>query len=46
MLGWTIDAHELLEGLVLIEKVSNSNIIGLIQCCLSAPKEDTDNQIV
>uniref|UniRef100_A0A2K5IDC4 T-complex protein 1 subunit delta n=1 Tax=Colobus angolensis palliatus TaxID=336983 RepID=A0A2K5IDC4_COLAP len=52
-LGGTIDDCELVEGLVLTQKVSNSGItrvekakIGLIQFCLSAPKTDMDNQIV
>uniref|UniRef100_A0A2I3RA90 T-complex protein 1 subunit delta n=1 Tax=Pan troglodytes TaxID=9598 RepID=A0A2I3RA90_PANTR len=46
-LGGTIDDCELVEGLVLTQKVSNSGItrvekakIGLIQFCLSAPKTD------
>uniref|UniRef100_A0A452FEJ8 T-complex protein 1 subunit delta n=1 Tax=Capra hircus TaxID=9925 RepID=A0A452FEJ8_CAPHI len=49
----TIDDCELVEGLVLTQKVANSGIarvekakIGLIQFCLSAPKTDMDNQIV
>uniref|UniRef100_A0A8C0I493 T-complex protein 1 subunit delta n=1 Tax=Balaenoptera musculus TaxID=9771 RepID=A0A8C0I493_BALMU len=52
-LGGTIDDCELVEGLVLTQKVANSGItrvekakIGLIQFCLSAPKTDMDNQIV
>ncbi|KAM8936546.1 LOW QUALITY PROTEIN: T-complex protein 1 subunit delta-like [Lycaon pictus] len=52
-LGGTIDDCELVEGLVLTQKVANSGItrvekakIGLIQFCLSAPKMDMDNQIV
>uniref|UniRef100_A0A8C0TXU3 T-complex protein 1 subunit delta n=2 Tax=Canis lupus familiaris TaxID=9615 RepID=A0A8C0TXU3_CANLF len=52
-LGGTIDDCELVEGLVLSQKVANSGItrvekakIGLIQFCLSAPKTDMDNQIV
>lgn len=43
----TIDDCELVEGLVLTQKVANSGItrvekakIGLIQFCLSAPKTD------
>ncbi|ERE86655.1 T-complex protein 1 subunit delta [Cricetulus griseus] len=47
-LGGTIDDCELVEGLVLTQKVANSGIsrvekakIGLIQFCLSAPKTDT-----
>uniref|UniRef100_A0A2K6RKS3 T-complex protein 1 subunit delta n=1 Tax=Rhinopithecus roxellana TaxID=61622 RepID=A0A2K6RKS3_RHIRO len=51
--GGTIDDSELVEGLVLIQKVLNSGItrvekakIGLIQFCLSAPKTDIDNQIL
>lgn len=46
-LGGTIDDCELVEGLVLTQKVANSGItrvekakIGLIQFCLSAPKTD------
>ncbi|XP_012494637.1 PREDICTED: T-complex protein 1 subunit delta [Propithecus coquereli] len=52
-LGGTIDDCELVEGLVITQKVANSGItrvekakIGLIQFCLSAPKTDMDNQIV
>ncbi|CAD7690329.1 unnamed protein product [Nyctereutes procyonoides] len=52
-LGGTIDDCELVEGLVLTQKVANSGItrvekakIGLIQFCLSASKMDMDNQIV
>ncbi|XP_055289744.1 T-complex protein 1 subunit delta-like [Moschus berezovskii] len=52
-LGGTIDDCELVEGLVLTQKVANSGItrvekakIGLIQFCLFAPKTDMDNQIV
>ncbi|KAH0621824.1 hypothetical protein JD844_023470 [Phrynosoma platyrhinos] len=46
-LGGTIDDCELVEGLVLTQKVSNTGVtrvekakIGLIQFCLSAPKTD------
>ena len=46
-LSGTIDDCELVEGLVLTQKVANSGItrvekakIGLIQFCLSAPKTD------
>ncbi|PIO24623.1 hypothetical protein AB205_0023340, partial [Aquarana catesbeiana] len=49
----TIDDCELVEGLVLTQKLSNTGVsrvekakIGLIQFCLSAPKTDMDNQIV
>uniref|UniRef100_A0A8C5KQE5 T-complex protein 1 subunit delta n=1 Tax=Jaculus jaculus TaxID=51337 RepID=A0A8C5KQE5_JACJA len=52
-LGGTIDDCELVEVLVLTQKMANSSItrvekakIGLIQFCLSAPKTDMDNQIV
>uniref|UniRef100_A0A8C6SPQ7 T-complex protein 1 subunit delta n=1 Tax=Neogobius melanostomus TaxID=47308 RepID=A0A8C6SPQ7_9GOBI len=52
-LGGTIDDCELVEGLVLTQKVSNTGVtrvekakIGLIQFCLSPPKTDMDNQIV
>ncbi|XP_031959619.1 T-complex protein 1 subunit delta [Corvus cornix cornix] len=52
-LGGTIDDCELVEGLVLTQKVANTGVtrvekakIGLIQFCLSAPKTDMDNQIV
>ncbi|CAN0401250.1 unnamed protein product [Lampetra fluviatilis] len=52
-LGGTIDDCELVEGLVLTQKISNSGIIrvekakiGLIQFCLSPPKTDMENQIV
>ncbi|XP_006881093.1 PREDICTED: T-complex protein 1 subunit delta [Elephantulus edwardii] len=52
-LGGTIDDSELVEGLVLTQKLASSSItrvekakIGLIQFCLSAPKTDMDNQIV
>ena len=52
-LGGTIDDCELVEGLVLTQKVANSGItrvekakIRLIQFCLSAPKTDMDSQIV
>lgn len=51
-LGGTIDDCELVDGLVLTQKVSTavSRVekakIGLIQFCLSPPKTDMDNQIV
>ncbi|XP_044310086.1 T-complex protein 1 subunit delta [Varanus komodoensis] len=52
-LGGTIDDCELVEGLVLTQKVASTGVtrvekakIGLIQFCLSAPKTDMDNQIV
>uniref|UniRef100_A0A8C3XT53 T-complex protein 1 subunit delta n=1 Tax=Chelydra serpentina TaxID=8475 RepID=A0A8C3XT53_CHESE len=52
-LGGTIDDCELVEGLVLTQKLANTGVtrvekakIGLIQFCLSAPKTDMDNQIV
>uniref|UniRef100_A0A3Q4BT98 T-complex protein 1 subunit delta n=1 Tax=Mola mola TaxID=94237 RepID=A0A3Q4BT98_MOLML len=52
-LGGTIDDCELVEGLVLTQKVASSGVtrlekakIGLIQFCLSPPKTDMDNQIV
>ncbi|KAK3530095.1 hypothetical protein QTP86_014162 [Hemibagrus guttatus] len=52
-LGGTIDDCELVEGLVLTQRVVNSGLsrvekakIGLIQFCLSPPKTDMDNQIV
>nr|DBA27046.1 TPA: hypothetical protein GDO54_011227 [Pyxicephalus adspersus] len=52
-LGGTIDDCELVEGLVLTQKVANTGVtrvekakIGLIQFCLSAPKTDMDSQIV
>lgn len=52
-LGGTIDDCELVEGLVLNQRVANSSVtrvekakIGLIQFCLSPPKTDMDNQIV
>ncbi|CAK6978636.1 T-complex protein 1 subunit delta [Scomber scombrus] len=51
-LGGTIDDCELIDGLVLTQKVANSVTrvekakIGLIQFCLSPPKTDMDNQIV
>uniref|UniRef100_A0A670YAT0 T-complex protein 1 subunit delta n=1 Tax=Pseudonaja textilis TaxID=8673 RepID=A0A670YAT0_PSETE len=52
-LGGTIDDCELVEGLVLTQRVANTGVtrvekakIGLIQFCLSAPKTDMDNQIV
>merc|ERR1719309_579976 len=51
-LGGTIDDCELVEGLVLTQKVVTSVTrvdkakIGLIQFCLSPPKTDMDNQIV
>ncbi|KAM3929891.1 T-complex protein 1 subunit delta [Leptodactylus fuscus] len=52
-LGGTIDDCELVDGLVLTQKVANTGVtrvekakIGLIQFCLSAPKTDMDNQIV
>merc|ERR1719354_778951 len=52
-LGGTIDDCELVDGLVLTQRVVNSGAsrvekakIGLIQFCLSPPKTDMDNQIV
>uniref|UniRef100_G3Q878 T-complex protein 1 subunit delta n=1 Tax=Gasterosteus aculeatus aculeatus TaxID=481459 RepID=G3Q878_GASAC len=52
-LGGTIDDCELVDGLVLTQRVANSSVsrvekakIGLIQFCLSPPKTDMDNQIV
>lgn len=52
-LGGTIDDCELVEGLVLNQRLANSSVtrvekakIGLIQFCLSPPKTDMDNQIV
>ncbi|KAF6724538.1 T-complex protein 1 subunit delta [Oryzias melastigma] len=52
-LGGTIDDCELVEGLVLTQRVANTGVtrvekakIGLIQFCLSPPKTDMDNQIV
>jgi len=51
-LGGTIDDCELVDGLVLTQKVATSVSrvekakIGLIQFCLSPPKTDMDNQIV
>ncbi|XP_077102003.1 T-complex protein 1 subunit delta [Siphateles boraxobius] len=51
-LGGTIDDCELVDGLVLTQRVSTavSRVekakIGLIQFCLSPPKTDMDNQIV
>ncbi|KAF0036880.1 hypothetical protein F2P81_009754 [Scophthalmus maximus] len=52
-LGGTIDDCEMVEGLVLNQRVANSSVtriekakIGLIQFCLSPPKTDMDNQIV
>ncbi|XP_035256888.1 T-complex protein 1 subunit delta-like [Anguilla anguilla] len=52
-LGGTIDDCELVDGLVLTQKLVNSGTsrvekakIGLIQFCLSPPKTDMDNQIV
>ncbi|XP_051993860.1 T-complex protein 1 subunit delta [Xyrauchen texanus] len=52
-LGGTIDDCELVDGLVLTQRVVNSGLsrvekakIGLIQFCLSPPKTDMDNQIV
>ncbi|KAI4796773.1 hypothetical protein KUCAC02_026770 [Chaenocephalus aceratus] len=52
-LGGTIDDCELVEGLVLTQRISNTGVsrvekarIGLIQFCLSPPKCDMDNQIV
>uniref|UniRef100_A0A4W6G8F4 T-complex protein 1 subunit delta n=1 Tax=Lates calcarifer TaxID=8187 RepID=A0A4W6G8F4_LATCA len=52
-LGGTIDDCELVDGLVLTQKVANTGVtrvekakIGLIQFCLSPPKTDMDNQIV
>ncbi|XP_019745229.1 T-complex protein 1 subunit delta [Hippocampus comes] len=52
-LGGTIDDCELVDGLVLTQKVASAGVsrvekakIGLIQFCLSAPKTDMDNQIV
>uniref|UniRef100_A0A8C7QS22 T-complex protein 1 subunit delta n=1 Tax=Oncorhynchus mykiss TaxID=8022 RepID=A0A8C7QS22_ONCMY len=52
-LGGTIDDCELVDGLVLTQKVVNSGVsrvekakIALIQFCLSPPKTDMDNQIV
>uniref|UniRef100_A0AAR2LDA8 T-complex protein 1 subunit delta n=2 Tax=Pygocentrus nattereri TaxID=42514 RepID=A0AAR2LDA8_PYGNA len=52
-LGGTIDDCELVDGLVLTQRVVNTGVsrvekakIGLIQFCLSPPKTDMDNQIV
>merc|ERR1719309_1494495 len=52
-LGGTIDDCELVDGLVLTQRVSNTGVtrvekakIGIIQFCLSPPKTDMDNQIV
>ncbi|KAG7260761.1 hypothetical protein CRUP_000200 [Coryphaenoides rupestris] len=51
-LGGTIDDCEMVEGLVLTQRVATSVTrvekakIGLIQFCLSPPKTDMDNQIV
>ncbi|XP_068178351.1 T-complex protein 1 subunit delta [Antennarius striatus] len=52
-LGGTIDDCELVEGLVLTQRVAGGAVsrvekarIGLIQFCLSPPKTDMDNQIV
>ncbi|XP_075059976.1 T-complex protein 1 subunit delta [Mixophyes fleayi] len=52
-LGGTIDDCELVDGLVLTQKLTNTGVsrvekakIGLIQFCLSSPKTDMDNQIV
>uniref|UniRef100_H2L7Q7 T-complex protein 1 subunit delta n=1 Tax=Oryzias latipes TaxID=8090 RepID=H2L7Q7_ORYLA len=52
-LGGTIDDCELVEGLVLTQRVASTGVtrvekakIGLIQFCLSPPKTDMDNQIV
>ncbi|CAL8274125.1 T-complex protein 1 subunit delta [Gadus morhua] len=51
-LGGTIDDCEMVEGLVLTQRVCTSITrvekakIGLIQFCLSPPKTDMDNQIV
>ncbi|XP_058496019.1 T-complex protein 1 subunit delta [Solea solea] len=51
-LGGTIDDCEMVDGLVLTQKVATSVTrvekakIGLIQFCLSPPKTDMDNQIV
>ncbi|XP_034045038.1 LOW QUALITY PROTEIN: T-complex protein 1 subunit delta [Thalassophryne amazonica] len=52
-LGGTIDDCELVEGLVLTQKLANTGVtrvekakIGLIQFCLSPPKTDMENQIV
>uniref|UniRef100_A0AAQ5ZA62 T-complex protein 1 subunit delta n=1 Tax=Amphiprion ocellaris TaxID=80972 RepID=A0AAQ5ZA62_AMPOC len=52
-LGGTIDDCELVDGLVLTQRVANTGVtrvekakIGLIQFCLSPPKTDMDNQIV
>lgn len=52
-LGGTIDDCDLIEGLVLTQKLASTGVsrvekakIGLIQFCLSAPKTDMDNQIV
>ncbi|XP_077460748.1 T-complex protein 1 subunit delta [Stigmatopora argus] len=52
-LGGTIDDCELVDGLVLTQRLASSGVsrvekakIGLIQFCLSPPKTDMDNQIV
>ncbi|XP_059187716.1 T-complex protein 1 subunit delta [Centropristis striata] len=52
-LGGTIDDCELVDGLVLTQRIANTGVsrvekakIGLIQFCLSPPKTDMDNQIV
>nr|AFM90092.1 T-complex protein 1 subunit delta [Callorhinchus milii] len=52
-LGGTIDDCELVNGLVLTQKLANAGVtrvekakIGLIQFCLSAPKTDMENQII
>uniref|UniRef100_UPI00358FDC10 T-complex protein 1 subunit delta-like n=1 Tax=Myxine glutinosa TaxID=7769 RepID=UPI00358FDC10 len=52
-LGGTVDDCELVDGLVLTQKIANAGIhrvekakIGLIQFCLSAPKTDMENQVV
>ncbi|XP_008283200.1 T-complex protein 1 subunit delta [Stegastes partitus] len=52
-LGGTIDDCELVDGLVLTQRVCSTGVtrvekakIGLIQFCLSPPKTDMDNQIV
>merc|ERR1719245_2167959 len=51
-LGGTVDDTELIEGLVLSQRVAGSvkkvekAKIGLIQFCVSPPKTDMDNQVV
>lgn len=49
----TIDDCELIEGLVLTQKVANTGVtrvekakIGLIQFCLSAPKTDVSQSLM